>query len=152
MYLLMRLHECQVSVIPFGWGKGMARLSGRSSLPYSQCKWISIHWPIEAAESSCKLLLLKFSSIPNLTIQLNSADTCIHKAYIQYLTCCSLVQTFTITWKMLWSVRFHRHQGSDLKFSRVQEEEKEAELIGLNKLLNQEPFCCWEVQICISDF
>lgn len=81
MYLLMRLHECQVSVIPFGWGKGMVRLSGRSSSPHSQCKWISIHWLIEAAESSCKLLLLKFSSIPNLTIQLNSAD----KLYTQSL-------------------------------------------------------------------
>lgn len=31
---------------------------------------------------------------------------------------------------------------SDVKFSRLQEEEKEAELLGLNKLLNQEPFCC----------
>lgn len=70
----MCLHECQVSVIPFGWGIGMARLSVRNSLSYSQCKWISIHWLIEAAESSCKLLLLKFSSTPNWKIQLHSTD------------------------------------------------------------------------------
>lgn len=31
---------------------------------------------------------------------------------------------------------------SDLKFSRLQEEEKEGELIGLSKVLNQEPLCC----------
>lgn len=149
MSVLMCLHEYQVSVIPFGWDKGMVRLSGRSSLPYSQCKWISIHWLIEAAESSCKLIEVFFYS------QFNNSVKFSWYLYTQSLHPTSDVlqpHAGTMTWKMLWLVRFHRHQGSDLKFSRLQEEEKEAELIGLNKLLNQEPFCCWEVQICISDF